>query len=318
MRPVRKGAVTTKANRQHSVSNIIICILLVCVFATCMPLPASAAQEDGYHHQDWEGEYCLQAYDVTISAKEVYELREEGRLEQEIIARSDPSVREWGTWEDIEGGFQYADLGVLKEKQPLGEHPVVMYVDKDNTRTGYIEIAVHVTKPEPEPEPTPIPTPTPTPTPTPEPTPTPTPEPTPSPEPTPTLAPEPTPVQASTEDARPVQSVRPAPKHRPASTPAPEPTKEAEPEPTQTPIPTPAPTLAPTPEPTRAATPALTPEPTHGPEPTQTVGRTEPEENGFTPLAAMFFGGAGAAAALFGVSIVKDIGTIRWYNRKKK
>ncbi|MDY3750948.1 hypothetical protein [Christensenella minuta] len=118
----------------------------------------------------------------------------------------------------------------------------------------------------------------------------------------------------------------------PQPTPEPEPTPAAVPQPIQAP----PPRTAREPIPERTQEPTGTQDPAHDAQPPFVPGakpeeapaaEQEPEpavqeENGesdeWTPLAIMLFGGAGASGALFGISIAKDIGAIRWYNSKKK
>ena len=298
---LRRGAVKTKKDQRR---NIII-IFLVCILIVSMPVSALAASQSGYHHQDWEGQYCLQAYDVTFSAMEIYELREENKLEAEILKRSRATAQVWETWEPVEGGFQAIELGILEQEQPLGEYPLTLYVNAGDRQTGYIEIKAYITGPEPTAEPpTEPPTETPSEPPTEPPTETPSEPPTETPSEPPTEAPSEPPTETPSEpSAGPTAMRAAAAGYETNAQPSP---PKMTPEPIQEPTPKPMPQPSASPMPKALDTPAGE----------KTGEQTEQSE--WTPFAIAAFGGAGAAAALLGISIVKDIQTIRWYNSKRK
>lgn len=290
---MRKGAVKTKRHKNNRIISFLLTFLLLLI----IPFTALAA-ENGYHHVDWEPYFCMQAYDVTMTGVQASEFNEKGELENEIVKRSRSVVKVWGSFEVYEGGYEKIDIGGLADLKEPGKYPVVMYLFADDTSSNYIEINVMVTEPMPEP--------------TPEPTPSSTPEPTPSLIPIPTMEPqEPSePPQQDEPEAPASQTGKPTPIPKPNPTPGQTEAVVIEAEPEETPAP-PAPSAST--EPSVYA--VKEPEPKETPEPEE---EPQADENEVTPLAVGLFGASGIVGVLFALSIIKDLGSIRWYNSKRK
>lgn len=293
---MRKGAVKTKRLK----NNRIILFLLTFLLLFIIPFTAFAAEngENGHHHVDWEPYFCMQAYDVTMTGVQASELNKKGELENEIVKRSGSVVRVWGSFDVYEGGYEKIDIGRLASLEEPGKYPVVMYLFANDTSSNYIEINVTITEPMPEPGPTPSSTPEPEPEPTPSLTPIPTMEP-----------------QEPSEPPRQEEPEAPAQQTgRPASIPkqnaAPGQTEAAviEAEPEATPAPS-APSASPEPSVYATEEPEATPEPEEGP---------LEDQDEVTPLAVGLFCASGVVGILFALSIIKDLGSIRWYNSKRK
>lgn len=267
-----------------------------------------------------------------MTGREAYELNGQGVLEHEVIRRSGAIIRHMPGLAPYEGTFEAADLGELTDRQQPGDYPVTLYLHAEDMRQNYIEITVHVTEPGPEPTPTPKPTPEPTPKPTAKPTPSPTARPTETPEPTPsqTIMPSPVPEPAGEPSADPI----PEPTEEPPAEPTPKPTAEragaaggsikqqgGPPPDGEAPLETQEPAPGTEPEPAETADAKAAEAPAASEEPAEPAGEEEKDGGAhgeWTPLAVTLFGGAGALGLLFGISIAKDIGAIRWYNSRKK
>ena len=295
---MRKGAVKTKRLK----NNRIILFLLTFLLLFIIPFTAFAAEngENGHHHVDWEPYFCMQAYDVTMTGVQASELNKKGELENEIVKRSGSVVRVWGSFDVYEGGYEKIDIGRLASLEEPGKYPVVMYLFANDTSSNYIEINVTITEPMPEPGPTPSSTPEPEP------------EPTPSLIPIPTMEPqEPSePTQQDEPEAPASQTGKPTPIPQPNPTPGQTEAVVIEAEPGETPAP-PAPSAST--EPSVYA--VKEPEPKETPEPEE---EPQADENEVTPLAVGLFGASGIVGILFALSIIKDLGSIRWYNSKRK
>lgn len=290
---MRKGAVKTKKQK----NNRIVMFLLTFLLLLSIPFTALAAG-NGYHHVDWEPYFCMQAYDVTMTGVQASGFNEKGELENEIVKRSRSVVKTWENFEVYEGGYEKIDIGGLAALKEPGKYPVTMYLFADDTSSNYIEINVIITEPMPEP--------------TPAPTPEPSPEPTPSLMPIPTMEPqEPSePPQQDEPEAPASQTGKLAPAPKPNPTPGQTEAVVIEAEPEETPAP-PAPSASAEP----SAYAVKEPEPKETPEPEE---EPQADENEVTPLAVGLFGASGIAGVLFALSIIKDLGSIRWYNSKRK